>query len=323
MKKWGVIVLGFGVVGGAAIGGFSMTGLGSDLHAWSHKAGLCSGGESCARPGTVTASGAVQCARPEVDTAILDSYSEDEIKVVRYFAGDIIADGDIDFSEEDVRRMEQATGVSLAVLMDQGMSESRIQLGVLAELKRKKFNIDSLLGAGNCARFSACSIDRDLSGASQAELARYEAEKAEDGQSFETWMAPDFTLPRTTGGTVSLSDYRGHEVALVFLAGHCNHSLQTLPVLARLHEQFASSGLKILPVYINSGSIDNVRTWSSSLNLDLPLLVAGDKALSLAYDFRMVPTTFLIDAQGRVTRKLVGQKDEKALHEALNELVAS
>jgi hypothetical protein len=51
--------------------------------------------------------------------------------------------------------------------------------------------------------------------------------------------------------------------------------------------------------------------------------VAQRRDLAETYDFRMVPTTFLIDEEGRVTKKLVGQKGKAALDRAFRELVGS
>lgn len=259
------------------------------------------------------------CALEEARTAgSLKEYSDDEMKVVRFIADKLVAGAAPNFSGEEIA---EGAGVTESVL--DGMDTLRVHQGVIAELTRRGADVEKLIGGGNCSRFSACSIDRDLSGASGAELARYEAEKAQDGTAFADWAAPDFTLARTTGEAVSLSDYRGKNVALVFLSGHCNHSLQTLPLLAELREEYKTKGLELLPVYINSGSLEDVATWSASLGLDLPLVVAEEKELAKAYDFRMVPTTFLIDEKGRVTSKLVGQKDKASMRAALDGLLGS
>ena len=71
------------------------------------------------------------------------------------------------------------------------------------------------------------------------------------------------------------------------------------------------------------GGVDDVASRAYELGVDYPLVVSEDKAISKAYDSRMVPSTFLIDAQGRVTRKLVGFKSREALDEALAELARS
>lgn len=175
--------------------------------------------------------------------------------------------------------------------------------------------------ASNCSKFSACSVDRNLSLATGDELARYEEEVALDGSTFDDWVAPDFELPTTDGGKVALSDYRGKNVALVFLSSHCYHSLDTLPILDELQTRYED--VEFLPIFINSGDVEDVATRAYELDVDYPLVVSEDKAISELYDSRMVPSTFLIDEQGRVTKKLVGFKDEKTLDEAIADLTRS
>ena len=136
-------------------------------------------------------------------------------------------------------------------------------------------NIDlSYSGRNYCSEFSACSIDRDLSGATGEELQRYKTEKTQDGETFSDWTAPDFTLPTTTGDRVSLSDYRGQLVALILMSGHCSHCFDTHKILPDLQDKYASKGLAVLPVYINSGSVKDVRYWSKEMNLNYSLLVS-------------------------------------------------
>ena len=187
--------------------------------------------------------------------------------------------------------------------------------------KAGKLNLDSVSGGNYCSEFSACSINRDLSGATGEELQRYTEEKAQDGHTYSDWLAPDFTLPTTDGERVSLSDYRGSPVVLIFMSGHCSHCLDTLPILAELKDKYKSQGLVILPVYINSGSVQDVKTWSERLSLNFPLLVSRTRDISRVYGSQMVPSFFLIDRKGRITTKFVGYKNKAVLDKAFKELV--
>jgi len=57
--------------------------------------------------------------------------------------------------------------------------------------------------------------------------------------------------------------------------------------------------------------------------VEYSLVVSEGKEISSAYDSRMVPSTFLIDEQGNLTRKFVGFKDKATLDAAFGELVGS
>jgi len=316
MMKLILAVVTVALLGGAAVGTVAVTGGAQALHEMTHKIGICSS-THCSLS-AIAAGGSFKGCALDGTTADLSTFTEDELKIINFVSNRIVAEGEIpDFTGEEI---EEATGVSLEYLEE--MSQDRLQGGVLAELNRRQFNLASLAGTGNCARFNACSIDRNLAGAGGAELARYEKEKAQDGQAFADWAAPDFTLPSTSGDTVSLADFRGENVALVFLAGHCNHCLDSLSTFAELHKKYKSEGVRVVPVYVNSGTVEDIRSWTSSLDLRIPFLVSESNDLAEEYDFRMVPTTFLIDGEGRVTRKLVGQKSVDALDDALGEFAA-
>jgi peroxiredoxin len=238
-----------------------------------------------------------------------------ECKVINYICDQIVAGKGLAFAPEEI---EKATGVAV----DETINEARLRSGVLAELGRRNFNIGRLAAASNCTKFSACSVDRDLSGATGEELERYTQEKSLDGATFKDWYAPDLTLPTTAGHRVRLSEQRGKPVALVFLSGHCNHSHDTLPILAALKTKYELQGLVILPVFINSGSAEGINSWFAEMRLNYDPLVSEGKEISKAYDSRMVPSTFLIDRKGRITKKLVGFKDEAVLDQAFGELAS-
>jgi peroxiredoxin len=199
--------------------------------------------------------------------------------------------------------------------------ESKLRAGVLAELSHREFDLASL--GGNCSRYNACSVDHNLMNATGEELERYRKEVALDGTLFTGRVAPDFTLPNTAGRQVSLSDHRGQHVAVVFLSAHCYHSLDTLPILAELRQEYTEEELTILPIFINSGNVEDLSSRAWEWEVDYPLVVSEGKQISEVYDSRMVPSTFLIDEQGNLIKRLVGFKDKATLDQAFRELVGS
>ena len=136
---------------------------------------------------------------------------------------------------------------------------------------------------------------------------------------FTDWQAPDFTLRNTAGEQITLSDYRGKPVALILMAVHCSHSMDTLPIISKLKKKHEPLGLVILPVYVNAVSAQNLSTWTSALNLDYPLIASPDKGLAQKYKTWLTPTTFLIDREGKITKKFVGYKDKATLDAAFEE----
>ena len=250
----------------------------------------------------------------DTDTDI--DLTSDERRVVNFLA-DIIEAGETPMVSGEV--LEQELGLSSEAI--ERIDTSKLRAGVMAELTRRGVDVASL--GGNCSKYSACSVDHNLMNATGEELDRYKQEVAGDGATFANRIAPDFTLPTTLGQSVSLSDHRGSNVALVFLSAHCFHSLDTLPILAELRRKYADQALDILPVFINSGNREDLASRSWEWDVEYPLLISEGKEISEVYDSRMVPSTFLIDEQGRLVKQFVGFKDQATLDAAFEELLGS
>src|SRR5579859_6407443 len=67
--------------------------------------------------------------------------------------------------------------------------------------------------------------------------------------------APDFKLPDTNGKTVSLADFRGKPVLVMFICNHCPFVKHIRSALAQLGRDYQSRGVGI--VAINSNDVKN------------------------------------------------------------------
>ena len=94
--------------------------------------------------------------------------------------------------------------------------------------------------------------------------------------------APAFTLPSTAGGTVSLSDHRGHEVLLYFSEGvGCDPCFAQVVELERNADRLAEAGLTLLPIVVNP--LADVRAELARFGIRTPFLVDADRSVSAAY----------------------------------------
>ena len=121
--------------------------------------------------------------------------------------------------------------------------------------------------------------------------------------------APDFTL-RTMGGgpNLKLSEQRGRVVLVNFWATWCGPCRQEMPHLNRLYEKYRGSGLVLLGVNID----DDTRTAAdvaAKLHVAFPVLLDTDKKVSRLYDMSTMPSTVVIDREGRVRYIHRGYRD--------------
>lgn len=111
--------------------------------------------------------------------------------------------------------------------------------------------------------------------------------------------APDFTLRSSNGKNLKLGEYRGQVVMLNFWATWCGPCRQELPLLNRLHEQYRRSGFALLGVNVD----DNPKAaedMARQLGVSFPLLFDTDKGVSKRYDIDGMPSTLLLDRDGKV-----------------------
>ena len=150
-----------------------------------------------------------------------------------------------------------------------------------------------------------------------------------------TWLAvpvpaPDFELPSAGDerSKVRLSSLRGRSVLLNFWATWCPPCRHELTLFQRHASEFSGSGVAVVAV-----SVDDAATAASvggvvdELGLEFPVLLA-DRTTAEAYsvlnerlfDRRRalaIPTSFLLDARGRIVKVYRGEADPaEILHDA-------
>jgi peroxiredoxin len=119
--------------------------------------------------------------------------------------------------------------------------------------------------------------------------------------------APDFTLHSVAGTNLRLKEQRGQVVMLNFWATWCAPCRQEMPQLNRLYEKYRASGFVLFGVNVDE-DVRNAAGTSSRLGLQFPVLLDTDKKVSRLYDLSTMPSTVLIDRDGRVRYIHLGYK---------------
>ena len=128
-------------------------------------------------------------------------------------------------------------------------------------------------------------------------------------------QAPDFTLPDLDGRQVKLSYFKGKLIILDFWATWCGPCVKEIPHFIDLYEQYADRGLVVLGVSVDRKGTDVVNFFVRRHKVNYQILMA-DAQVRVAYGgIRSIPTTFVIDREGKIRRSYVGYRD-KAVFEA-------
>ncbi len=111
--------------------------------------------------------------------------------------------------------------------------------------------------------------------------------------------APDFTLRSLNGANTRLQELRGRVVMVNFWATWCGPCKQEMPQLNRLHEKYSRSGFVLLGVNVDEDP-HNAAAVAAKLGITFPVLLDTDKKVSDRYDLQAMPSTYLIDRDGKV-----------------------
>jgi len=120
--------------------------------------------------------------------------------------------------------------------------------------------------------------------------------------------APDFTLRSLDGRNLRLHEQRGQVVMVNFWATWCGPCRQEMPHLNRLHEKYRASGFVLLGVNIDDDT-RKAADLARSMGLTFPVLFDTDKAVTRRWDLGAMPSTVLIDRDGRVRHIHRGYRD--------------
>jgi peroxiredoxin len=112
-------------------------------------------------------------------------------------------------------------------------------------------------------------------------------------------VAPDFTLHTLSGPNMRLQEQRGKVVLINFWATWCGPCQQEMPKLNQLYEKYHAAGFVLLGVNVDD-DVRHAGDVAGKLGLKFPVLLDTDKAISHLYDLSTMPSTVLIDRDGKV-----------------------
>jgi cytochrome c biogenesis protein CcmG/thiol:disulfide interchange protein DsbE len=119
-------------------------------------------------------------------------------------------------------------------------------------------------------------------------------------------MAPDFTLNDSSGKPVRLSQLRGAVVLLNFWATWCAPCRVEIPMFIGFQRAYRDRGFCVLGVALDEEGWSVVQPYADTQKIDYPIVVGNDRISDLFGRLKAVPTTFIIDRQGRVAATHVG-----------------
>ncbi|GAA0764416.1 TlpA family protein disulfide reductase [Ideonella azotifigens] len=111
--------------------------------------------------------------------------------------------------------------------------------------------------------------------------------------------APDFTLRTAEGRNLRLQEQRGQVVMLNFWATWCGPCREEMPQLGKLYERYQGAGFQLLGVNVDEDPAA-AAALAQKLGVKFPVLLDSAKQVSKLYELNSMPSTVLIDRDGKV-----------------------
>ncbi len=117
--------------------------------------------------------------------------------------------------------------------------------------------------------------------------------------------APDFSLVDMAGDLHQLSGYRGRVVIVNFWATWCPPCREEMPAMQHAWEQLKQENIAMLAINVGEDE-DTIFTFTADYPVEFPLLLDRSSEVIQRWPVRGLPTTFVVDPQGRLAYRAIG-----------------
>jgi len=135
--------------------------------------------------------------------------------------------------------------------------------------------------------------------------------------------APASTFVLLDGTTTTTEQLKGKVTLVNFWATTCVTCVKEMPSLVSTYKKYQAKGFETVAVAMSYDQPAWVLNYAQTRQL--PFKVALDNTGDIAKnwgDVKLTPTTYLVDKQGRIVKRFVGEPDFTALHSLIEELLA-
>ncbi len=123
-------------------------------------------------------------------------------------------------------------------------------------------------------------------------------------------IAPAFTLKDSAGKPVRLADYKGKVVLLNFWSTTCGPCRLEIPWFVEFQKTYKDKGFTVIGIALDE-EWDSVKPYVADKKVNYPVVI-GTETIDKAYGgIEALPTTFIIDRQGRIASTHIGLVSKK------------
>jgi peroxiredoxin len=130
-------------------------------------------------------------------------------------------------------------------------------------------------------------------------------------------LAPNFVLHDLEGTRYELEELKGKGVFLNFWGSYCKPCEKEMPYMVNQYKHFKNQGVEVLAVNVDEAPLV-VQRFTERHKLNFPIPVDKGSQVLNAYGVGPIPSTFLIDKNGKVVKIITGSMTEKMVFDYMN-----
>jgi peroxiredoxin len=137
-------------------------------------------------------------------------------------------------------------------------------------------------------------------------------------------VVPDVTFVDLQGKKFTSQDLRGKVVMINFWATSCSTCVQEMPQMVDTYNKYKANGLEFVAVAMAYDPANYVLNFVETRKL--PFTIALDTTGQLAKSFgniQLTPTTLVVDKNGQIIKRYVGEPNFASLHQLLEKALAA
>jgi len=123
--------------------------------------------------------------------------------------------------------------------------------------------------------------------------------------------APDFSLKDVNGDVVKLADYKGKVVLVNFWATWCGPCELEIPWFVEFEQKYKGRDFAVLGISMDDDGWKSVRPYIGSHKINYRMVIGSEVVSQQFGGVDSLPTTFILDRQGRIAAGHVGLVDKR------------
>lgn len=136
--------------------------------------------------------------------------------------------------------------------------------------------------------------------------------------------APDVVFTNLQGERTSSQDLRGKVYMVNFWATSCTTCVAEMPDMAATYNKYKDKGFEFFAVAMSYDPPNYVVNFAETRKLPFDVAIDAQGEIAKAFgDVQLTPTTFVIDKEGNIVKRYVGQPDFGQLHQLLEKELAT